>query len=108
MDIATGGIWATTPVSETPEIVLRSWRVMQLKDGDRHFVGYNVTEHEGRVSSKIVQFDKETMRGVTASGRVYQLEGPSGYNGDAIYTWNKWQAINGIFTGDFEDVSHLL
>lgn len=108
MDNIMGGIWATTPVDEVPEIVLRQWRVMELKDGDRHFVGYNVTEGEGRVSSKIVTYDPVTKRGVTQSGRVYQLDGSPGYNGDAIYVWNKWQAINEVFAGDFKDVSHMV
>lgn len=93
---ATGGIWETSPVTEVPEINLRSWRVIEIEDGTRHFIGYNETEGEGRVSSAIKTFDKKTMRGLTRSGRVYQLVGSAGFNGDAMYVWNRWKQINKV------------
>jgi hypothetical protein len=62
----------------------------------RHFVGYNLTEREGRTSSSIVEFDPMTKRGVTESGRVYELVGSAGHNSDGIYTFNRWCEINGI------------
>ena len=102
----SGEIWATSPVENTPEIMLRAWCVMELKDGDRHFIGYNVTEHEGRVSSKIMIFDSKMMRGITRSGRVYQLDGPSGYDDDAFYVWNRWRSINNI--SEYTNVSDNL
>ena len=98
-----GGLWRTTSVSETPEIVLRRWTIRELDNGDRHFVGYNVTEGEGRVSSKIVEFDPKTMRGKTRSGRVYQLDGESSINIDAEYVWNGWCAMYRIES--WKDVS---
>lgn len=96
-----GGVWASAPVSERPEVVLTSWRIYEvaLPGGTkctRHFVGYNTYEREGRVSSAIVQFDPATMCGVTQSGRVYELRGKSGRDGDADYTWNRWKGINGV------------
>lgn len=96
-------IWLTTPVDEVPQIQLRSWKVYEVSsdlwpEKTRHFVGWNITEGEGRVSSSIVEFDKDTMRGRTASGRVYELIGQSGYNSDAAYTWNRWCKINSIDT----------
>jgi len=92
----SGGIWKTSPVSETPELELSSWRVMQTETGERHFVGYNLTEGEGRVSSAIQTFDKDTMRGVTRTGRVYQLVGSPGFNSDAMYVWGRWKRINEV------------
>jgi hypothetical protein len=94
-------IWITTPVEEVPEIVLREWRICEVSskswpEKTRHFVGYNVMESEGRVSSEIVEFDPKTMCGKTRSGRVYRLEGPSDYNRDAAYTWARWCRINNI------------
>jgi hypothetical protein len=94
----SGGVWATTSITETPEIELGSWRVFETEKGERHFVGYNLTEHEGRVSSAIQAFDPDTMTGITSSGRVYQLIGNSGFDQDALYTWNRWKKINKVVT----------
>lgn len=96
-----GGVWACAPVSERPEVVLTRWRVYEVAlpagtEFTRHFVGYNTYEREGRVSSAIAQFDPATMCGVTQSGRVYELRGKSGWDGDADYTWNRWKAIYGV------------
>jgi len=94
-------IWKTTPVKEVPQIELASWTVFEVSsklwpEKTRHFVGYNLTEREGRVSSSIVEFDKSTMCGRTKSGRVYQLVGSPGHNGDGMYTWMQWCYINDI------------
>lgn len=101
-------VWRTRPVDEVPSIVLENWRVMELDDGDRHFVGYNVTEGSGRVSSKIETFDKETMRGTTRSGRVYELRGPTGWDSDAAYVWANWLALNSLGPERYKDVSEEL
>lgn len=34
------------------------------------------------------------MRGITSSGRVYELRGTPGFNSDGEYAWNRWLAIN--------------
>lgn len=86
-------IWKVTPVSEVPEIVLADFSIIEVDDGVRHFVGYNCTEREGRVSSAIVQFDIDRRRGVTRSGRVYELQGEPGWNSDAEYTWAAWRRL---------------
>lgn len=103
-------IWTTTSIEETPEIILDQWSVRELFDGDRHFVGVNLTEHrEGRVSSKIMEFDPQTMCGRTRSGRIYKLVGYPGNNSDAEYVWNAWVGINIIMNNDdgtnYKDVS---
>ena len=63
-----------------------------------HFMGYAKSDHaytgEGRVCSPVLEFDKQTMRGRTRSGRVYELVGPPGLNADALYVWNRWLNIN--------------
>lgn len=102
-DFITGGIWRTRPVTEEPNLRLRAWSIRRVKkDGHCHFVGYNDAFQEGRVSSHIVEFDPERLRGVTRSGRVYQLSpGMAGTNGDAEYVWSRWCAINGV-TNDEE------
>ena len=44
-------VWKTTQVDDEPEIILGSWSVRELPDGDRHFVGYtNAHGGEGRVA----------------------------------------------------------
>lgn len=96
-------IWKATPIDQTPEITLSSWKVYELPNGDRHFVGYNETEREGRVSSRIESFDSATLKGVTQSGRVYQLIGDSGRDGDADYVWSAWKKINSV--EKYKDVS---
>ena len=97
-------VWRTNPVDEEPEIVLRNWSVREIHDGDRHFVGYHDAGFEGRVSSKILEFDSETMKGKTRSGRVYQLEGESGFHGDAEYVWEVWSSVNKVYAS-YKDVS---
>lgn len=96
-----GGVWACAPVSERPQVTLTDWRVFEVPlpgqtKCTRHFVGYNPSDREGRVSSPIVQFDPATMCGVTKSGRVYALRGRAGWNSDADYVWNSWKHINSV------------
>lgn len=92
--LITGGIWATRPVAEEPSITLTCWKIIETIEDEpsRHFVGYNGAGREGRVSSPIITFDPETMRGVTHTGRVYQLQGLPGLNMDAEYVLNRWKA----------------
>lgn len=94
-------VWKTIPVTEQPELILHCWAVFEdVKTKARHFNGYSYENREGRVSSMILSFDPTTMRGVTRSGRVYELSGEPGQNGDAIYVMNRWLAINSITRED--------
>lgn len=62
-----------------------------------HFVGYNLYGREGRVSSAIVQFDREKMTGMTRSGRIYKLEGLQGTgSSDGLHTWAYWCLRNEV------------
>ena len=88
-------VWKPESIEHEPEVSLRNWVIYEI-EGTRHFVGYNIREGSGRVSSPIVKFDKEKMIGVTRSGRVYRLIGESNYSADAHYTWYRWCNLNGF------------
>jgi len=105
-----GGIWKTDSVSTEPAIELVKWNVFAALaqngvDYDSHFNGYSTSGYEGRVSSKIVAFDKETMIGTTRSGRQYRLTGQPGYDGDASYVRDRWLSINKLTEEDVTDVT---
>jgi hypothetical protein len=84
-------------VGDEEVVELRDWGVFEIpsldQDGrDRHFVGSTDLD-PGRVSSRIVSFDPETMIGVTRSGRQYRLVGNPGVNSDGRYVWANWMGI---------------
>lgn len=88
-------VWSTKPITEQPQVVLRDWRIIEVSDGETsstHFIGYFDENHEGRVSSRMINFDASTMSGVTKSGRIYKLVGEPGYNSDAGYVWARWKS----------------
>lgn len=89
-------VWKTLPISEQPEIILDCWRIIELPNGDRHFNGYHYKNWEGRMSSKIVEFDPIHLVGRTRTGRVYRLNGPQGVNNDADYVFNCWLMLNDL------------
>lgn len=91
-------LWKISPIAEEPSLILHDWCVYEVDgvyDGpSRHFVGTKSGEWSGRVSSRIETFDATTLRGVTASGRVYQLAGPRGSSSDGEYVWAAYCRIN--------------
>jgi hypothetical protein len=89
-------IWATAPVTESPTLVLITWRILETDKVERHFVGYNLTDREGRVSTPIQQFDVATLTGRTRSGRIYQLRGRPGVDADAAHVWHAWCRANDV------------
>ena len=105
--LITGGVWATRPVDQEPSITLTDWMIIETVEPEpsRHFVGYNFAGREGRVSSPIVTFDAATMRGVTHTGRVYQLQGTPGLNGDAQYVLGRWQRGYKVDVTDITEVA---
>ena len=44
----------------------------------------------GTQQTTILKYDENTHRGVTQSGRVYELVGAPGYDSDAMYVWGVW------------------
>lgn len=101
--LAATSIWSVASVQEEPETVLTQWRVMQVDGDSIHFVGN--AGYEGRVCSAVQSYDPSTRRGVTLSGRVYELHGDSGYNSDAMYVWARWRQINNISDSNVVDVT---
>lgn len=99
-----GGLWR---VSDDPSVELTHWWVFETPEGDHHFNGYNHSgwDGEGRVSSKIVEFDMETKTGITRSGRKYILKGLPAYNGDAHYVFDGWLRINKLTRDDISDAT---
>lgn len=92
------GIYKPRCVSQQPHVTLIRWSVIEVDGKGRHFVGRCVESDDGRVSSAIQTFDAKTMRGVTLSGRVYQLEGEHGFDLDAAYVWTLWCDRYGVKT----------
>lgn len=101
--IEASSIWKPASVDQEPECRLYDWRVMKVGGSYIHFVGYN--GYEGRVCSAVQTYDPTTKRGITRSGRVYELVGQSGHNRDAQYVWARWLELNGLTKEDAQDVS---
>ncbi len=99
-------IWQPAVVEEEPELKLYSWSVFEatFSDGSksRHFVGAE-DFGTGRVSSAIQTFDAENMKGITRSGRVYELSGKTGMSSNAAYVWDIWKRRNSVTS--WENVS---
>ncbi len=94
-------VWHATDITTTPEVVLANWKIYEVcselwTKKTLHFVGYNISEREGRVSSAITEFDLATMCGRTSSGRVYKLLGARGSESDSAYVFSRWCNLNKI------------
>lgn len=96
-------IWKTLLVTDPPHLTLIWWRIFETERGERHFVGYCLENEEGCVSSAIERFDAATGRGITRSGRVYELDGPASQDLDAEYVWAVWAGLNQVQS--FRDVT---
>ena len=83
-------IWNPRPASEVPRIPLSQWRIFETDDGSRHFVGVDMFDRSGRVSSPIVSFDPVAMQGTTHTGRIYELVGVKGSSLIAEYVLARW------------------
>lgn len=93
-------VWKPADVTQEPHTRLTQWQVHLVKGklseegGDTiHFMGH--TGYEGRVCSPVQTYDKTTRRGVTKSGRIYELVGHPGHNGDAFHVWATWLSMMG-------------
>jgi hypothetical protein len=83
-------IWKPRPATELPKIPLSRWRIFETQDGSRHFVGVDMFDSSGRVSSPIVTFDRIALLGTTETGRIYELIGRAGWSCDVGYVWARW------------------
>jgi hypothetical protein len=95
-------IWKPDNVETEPTIKPIFWRVVDIK-GDRHIVCYHFGE--GRTSSKIIDWNKETRVATTRSGRKYTLNKDSyGIHSDANYVFYNWKYMNNVFDVDVIEV----
>ena len=105
--LLTNSIHAIAPVEKEPNAVLSRWRLYQVRDRtgtrQRHLVG---RIDDGRVTSALVKIDLASATAITSSGRVYRLEGPTGFDGDADYVFAVWRRINS--STHVKDVSRAL
>lgn len=100
-------VWSVPDVSAEPHISISDWQIFETQRGSRHFVGSNVRNANGRVSTAIQEFDRSLLRGITSSGRIYQLVGPRGCSANGQYTWEHWCVVNGV--ASYTDVTaHVL
>ena len=84
-----GSEWATRPVSDQPVLRLARWQIYKVRKV-LVFVGYNIEDREGRVSSAIQSLDVAARSAVTLSGRTYELVGPPGRDGDGDWVFGVW------------------
>jgi hypothetical protein len=89
-------VWNVPDVSSDPDISISDWQIFETQNGSRHFVGSDIRDDTGRVSTAIQEFDLTLLRGITSSGRVYQLVGPRGSSADGRYIWERWCTVNGV------------
>ncbi|WP_175753224.1 hypothetical protein [Burkholderia ambifaria] len=99
-------IWKPRPTSELPTILLSRWCIFETQNASRHFVGVDMLDSSGRVSSQIVTFDRVTLQGVTQSGRIYELVGKKGWSLDGEYIWKRWCELNEVTS--YTDVTERL
>jgi hypothetical protein len=94
-------VWAPSPVSKQPEIVLSLWTVYAVK-GALHLVGYCETERSGRVSSTVVAYDEATHVAVSRSGRVFRLLGAASEfpDRDGAYVFDRWLELQQLSRHD--------
>lgn len=86
------------PLDRQPVVTLVRWLVFALPTGTRHFCGIHKGDDptRGRVSTDIVGFDPATSTGMTASGRLYRLEGPPGDDAVVDLVLRRWLASAGL------------
>lgn len=100
-----GGLRPQASVDDEPALTLSRWRAYQSA-GTIHLVGHCNELAEGRATSHVVAGAVTTCRCVTASGRLYRLQGPSGHDSDAGWVWEQLKRIHHLV--DEVDVSDRL
>jgi len=87
-------IWSAASVNNQPQVQLTNWTIKKMKEGN-FFIGDEVgMRGSGRVSTAIVTYDETTKKGVTQSGRVYELLGNEGHSSDGEYVWGRYKVYN--------------
>jgi hypothetical protein len=85
-------IWNVLDVTAQPVIRLSRWCVFRhtlesTGQYSEYLAGWNLDDHEGRVSTSIVALDPAAAVVRTHSGRSYQLIGEPGHDPDAMYVF---------------------
>lgn len=93
-------IWSQ-PSEETQAIPLVRWRIIQDETGACFFLGFDEHGQEGRVSSRVIDFDPDHLNGVTERGEFYQLVGDSGRDWDADDALATWCALRMTTIDDY-------
>lgn len=88
------------PIAAEPTEHLYHWMIITLPNGNRHFCGIRHNATTVRISSKIVMYDKAEKTGMTASSRIYHLEGPPGRPDGLRFGVTVWCQHNGINVDD--------
>lgn len=89
-------LWRPAPPGRTPTVTLQRWRVIETERGERHFVGRDLADFSGRVSSAIQKYAASTHEGETLTGRKYRLDGPPGPDDDAEHVFQHWCRANQV------------
>lgn len=96
-------IRSAAPVEAEPLKRLCVWQVFKVVKANGledhyglHILGLDVNDFTGAVSTRIETFDPVTMRGVTMSGRVYELVGGPGFSANSIYVLHHWCQVNKV------------
>jgi len=100
--------YAASPgIEALPEVALARWRIVRLPDGGCHLVGFrtDTDRPKGRFSTRLEGFDPVGMAGVTSSGRVYRLVGPSGDGPDTQLVRDGWLVTCGLRPDEATDVT---
>lgn len=108
----TGGVWQIPSVEQAPQDALECWEVFEIENGERHLVGRSCRFQEGRATTAIVAFNPVSRTIRTQSGRLYELLGQRGPNGDARYVWGHWCEANSVrecrdVTAEYEQAIEL-
>lgn len=104
-------VWATQSVEHEPSIQFTRWCIVRVLDKPGnprfglHLCGRNDAGNEGRVSSRIMKIDQEKKVVRTRSGRIYELCGEPGNDGDAAYVLGVWLKAHDV--KDFEFLTEL-
>lgn len=99
------------PITGASTVTLFAWHVFEVqlpsaKAKTWHLCGLRGETGNGKVSSPITIIDPETLRCVTRSGQIYEVQGTPDTNNDAFATKKQWLYINRVqenrdITADF-------
>jgi len=94
-------IWPINSVEKEQKETIINWSIYEATFQDntksRHLVGF-IEDKFGRATSAIKKWDAKNKVITTRSGRIYFLDGPTGYDGDANYVWENWKYTNQVIS----------